>query len=134
MALRFQGADDDVDREVRKSRGDWLWPGRGVGSLLLFVFFVGACYFASDVFISGKSIDRAFRDFAITGSIFLVAVLVVEGLVIPKYREFRIRTTEILGTVNQIDKAVSAVKESQGKLLERLSAVEEELRSLKYQE
>jgi hypothetical protein len=126
VALRFQDKGDDIDREVKQSR-----PGFGCALLLAIVF--GAFFFACDVFISGKSIADASRrlgEFAVV----VAAVLALEWFVTPKYQEFRVRSKEILGTVTEIEEAVSEIREDQEKLLERLRAVEEELRSLKCQE
>jgi hypothetical protein len=124
VALRFQ-ENDDVDREAKTS-------GTGLGCGLLSAVVFGAFYFAWDVFISRKSIDYASRHLG-EFAIFVVAVLGVQRLVGPKYQEFRIRTKEILGMVTEIEEVVSEVREDQKELLERVSAVEKELRSLKYQ-
>lgn len=122
MALRFQDKGDDVDREVKDAT-----PGlRGV---FLFAILGGAFYFAVDAvsaFISGRDISTS-RDFAIFGAVFLFALGVVDRFVGPKYQEFRIRTKEILGSVTKIE-------EDHRELLERLRAVEEELRSHRFEE
>lgn len=123
MALRFQDNDDDVDREVESSKV-------GLGWLFLLSAVFGAFYFALDVFISGKSVNWAYRDMGWFAA-FVFVVAIMEWKVVPKYREFRIRTKETLGTVTGVEKTVSAVKENQNELLERLRAIEDELRSLR---
>jgi len=125
VALRFQDKDDEVDREVEESK-------QGLGCLVLGAVLFGAFYFAWDVFISGRSINWAYRDMG-GFAVFVFVGVIMERLVVPKYQEFRIRTKEILGRLTEIEKTVSMVKGDQKELLERLSAIDDELRSLRYE-
>lgn len=124
MALRFQKKGDDVDREVDESK-------MGLGWLSLGIVLVGGVWFAWDMFIRGDQIGVAFRSYAVGCALIIYVAFILERRVDPKFREFRIRTKEIYGMVSEIEKAVSTVKEDQKELLERLSAIEDELRSLR---
>lgn len=123
MALRFQNKDDDAEKEVEISK-------TGLGWLYLGIVFVGTLWFAWDMFIRGDRIDVALKSYAIGCALILLVAFIFERRVLPKYREFRIRTKEIYGTVAELENAVSAVNENQREILERLSAIEEELHSL----
>lgn len=120
VALRFQNKGDDVDREVEESKP-------GLGCLFLGVVLIGAFWFAWDVFIRGDQIDFAFRIDAMGCALIIFLGFILERRVIPKYREFRIRIKEILGTVTEIEETVTALKADRSELLERLSAIEEKL-------
>lgn len=124
MALRFQNKGDEVDREVEASK-------MGLGCLFLGIVVVGAFYFAWDVFIRGDQIDSALRSYIVGCALIIFLAFILERRVLPKYQEFRIRTKEILGTVNEVEKIVFAVREDHKELLERLRAIEDELRSLR---
>lgn len=126
MALRFQEKDDDVDKEVEVSK-------MGLGGLFLGVVLVGATWFAWDVFIRGDQIDLALKIYVIGCALIILMAFIWERRVLPKYREFSIRTKEVFGTVIEIEKAISAVKEDQKELLKRLSAIEEELHQAKFE-
>ncbi|MGA7885782.1 MAG: hypothetical protein WCA44_08575 [Acidobacteriaceae bacterium] len=126
MALRFHDKDDDVDKEVEVSK-------MGLGCFSLGIVLVGAFWLAWDVFIRGDQIDFAFKSYAIGCALIILVAFTLERRVSPKYREFRIRTKEVFGTVIEIEKAISAVKEDQRELLERLRAIEEELHLLKFE-
>jgi putative Mn2+ efflux pump MntP len=119
VALRFQVERDEVDRAAKESRA----TGVTVFMLLVLAVITGAV----DWF-SGESLASYEKELA-----FYVGFLFVIWLAAPYYHEFRIRTKEIDGKVSAIEEAVNSSREAQEKLLERLTAIEEELRALKYE-
>lgn len=120
MALRFQGITplDEAAKENTKSHFRW-----GVAFFVLFALILGVTYL-----VSGGSLHSYKEDL---GS--AITTIFVFWLVFTIYDDFRARTNEIYGTVAEIEKTVSAVKEDQKELLDKLSAIEEALSSLKYE-
>ena len=119
MALRFQNERDEVDRTAKESRA----TGVMVFLLLLLAVITGAVEW-----FSGGSLASYEKELA-----FYIGSAFVAWLAAPFYYEFRIRTKEIDGKVSAIEEAVNSSREAHGELLERLGAIEKELRALKYE-
>jgi len=119
VALRFQNERDEADRAAKESRA----TGVTVGLLLVVAVITGA----GDWF-SGQSLASYEKELA-----FYIGSAFVAWLAAPFYYEFRIRTKEIDGKVSAIEEAVNSSREAHGELLERLGAIEKELRALKYE-
>jgi hypothetical protein len=119
VALRFQNERDEVDGAAKESRA----TGVTVGLLLVVAVITGA----GDWF-SGQSLTSYEKELA-----FYIGLAFVTWLAAPFYYEFRIRTKEIDGKVSGIEEAVNSSREAHGELLERLGAIEKELRALKYE-
>src|SRR5271157_3302646 len=117
VALRFQDRDDEIDRAAKEERAT---------PVLILFFVLFAAIHGVVWWFSGGSLASYAKDLA-----WMLGFGLAYWMLAPFYYEFRIRSKEILGTVTKIEEAVSAVKEDQKELLERLSAIEDKLRSLR---
>jgi hypothetical protein len=112
MALRFQKVDD-VDRAAKEERHTAV------------LVIVGVLYAATDgifAWLRSESLPSYGKNLA-----GLIAFGFVYWLAAPFYYEFRIRTKEIDGKVSAIEQAVTASREGQAELLERLNLIEGKL-------
>ena len=124
MALRFQ-EKDAVDEEVKEQRSDGV---RASIAVYGFFFVLLALIFGLFDWFSAKSLKSYGEEIAwFLG--FLWFISFADWLLSPIYNEFRFRTKEIDGKVSAIEKAVTASKEDQRELLEKLTAIEEKLES-----
>lgn len=117
MTLRFQDKHDAVDRAAKEERAT---------GVLVFMVVVLAAISGAVHWFSGKSLASYEEELA-----FYIGLGFLFWFLAPFYYEFRIRTKEIYGTVIENEKAISAVRKDQKELLERLNAIEEEMRSLR---
>ena len=121
MALRFQNKDE-VDHAVKDERSAALFS-------CLFLFVLIAVISGIGSWLSGGTVRAYEKDLAE-----LFAVLLALWFVSPIYYEFRIRTKETHGTVTEIEKAMSVWNTSHEEVLKRLDGLEDDLRSLKYEQ
>lgn len=119
MALRFQDGHDEVDRAAKESRAT---------GVMVFLLLVIAVITGAINWFSGESLASYEKELAL-----YIGLAFVIWLAAPFYHEFRIRTKEINGKVSAIEETVNSSREAHEKLLERLTAIEEELRALKYE-
>ena len=94
--------------------------------VVIFLLLLFAAILGVFAWFRGESLASYMQDIA-----WLVGFGIAYWMFSPFYYEFRIRAKEIDGKVTEIEKAVSVVREDQKELLERLSAIEDEVRSLR---
>lgn len=117
VTLRFQDKHDEVDRAAKEERAT---------GVLVFMVVVLAAISGAVHWFDGKSLASYEEELG-----FYIGLGFLFWFLAPFYYEFRIRTKEIYGTVIENEKAISAVREDQKELLERLNAIEEEMRSMR---
>jgi hypothetical protein len=118
MALRFQDKHDDVSEAVGTEQKFLIW-----------FFAIGAAYMAIKSWLSGESTHSYEKTLVIAFVCFWLTWLTV-----PLFYEIRIRTRELYGMVSEINKTVSAFSECHEAVLEKLCSLEDDLRSLKYEQ
>lgn len=112
MALRFQEGSDEVDKEVRHERSI---------PLHLSLFAMIAAVVGVGSWISGETMHSYLREMEFVGIFWAIVWWVA-----PIYSEYRLRSKEIYGTVTEISQAISALQQ-------RMNAIEDELRSRRYE-
>lgn len=118
MSLHFQ-KEDEVDREMKEAGITALWV-----CIIIFVLF--AAIDGLFAWLGGSSLKAYGRDLG-----WLIVLILAASGAFGFYKEIRVRLREIDGKVSAIEEAVNAAKKERAGLLERLSAIEDELRSLK---
>jgi hypothetical protein len=115
VALRFQDERDEADRVAKESR-----------PVLILVFLIAAAIHGVSAWVRGPKSPFIRGRHSMGIPVLFYALDSGSGL-----RTVSHPTKEIYGTVTEIEKAISEVKEDQKELLERPNAIEEEMRSLR---
>jgi len=112
MALRFQGKDDEFDQAAREERGPL-----GL-SILLFVLF--AVIIGVSDWVTGRSLASYSE-----GLGELLALGFAWWFLSPFYYEFRIRSKENFGALQEVEERISALVTVNAEVLKKLERLEQ---------